>query len=96
VRHLDTVTTAGMVKHLASDTPSTPFVLANLEVSVDKHGSSQIAVVAHFDCAGNPVSDKAQKQQIVTALNRIHNQYPNAEMVGLWFDAQSILERIRP
>lgn len=59
-----------------------------------KHGSHQIAVVAHHDCAGNPVPDNTQKTQVSRAMARIREVHPNAEVIGLWLDANLIVERI--
>jgi carbonic anhydrase len=95
VRNLDTITTAGMVRHLATDTTQTPMLLDNLDISVQEHGSRQIAVVAHYDCWGNPASDREQKEQVVTAMARIAGLYPETEVVGLWLDRHWIVERIR-
>ena len=95
VRHLDTITTAGTIQHLARDTDQTPALLANVAVSVERHGSTQIAVVAHHDCAGNPVPDKVQKQQVAAAAARLHDLYPRAEVIGLWVGENWILERIK-
>jgi carbonic anhydrase len=95
VRNLDTITTAGLVRHLAGDTEQTDTILANLGISVEKHGSHQIAVAAHHDCAGNPVSDRSQKQQVAAAMARIEDLYPDAEVVGLWLNEHWIVERIR-
>ena len=95
VRHLDTITTAGTVKHLAAETDQTPALLANVAVSIDRHGSSQIAVVAHHDCVGNPVPAKAQKAQIVEAAARLRRLYPAAEIIGLWVGENWIVERIK-
>ena len=95
VRNLDTITTAGLVRHLAEDTEQTETILSNLAISVDKHGSTQIAVAAHHDCAGNPVSDKTQKQQLAAAVARIEDRYPQAEVVALWLNEQWIVERVR-
>lgn len=95
VRNLDTVTTAGLVRHLAEDTEQTGTILANLAISVEKHGSRQVAVVAHHDCAGNPVPDETQKQQLAAAVARIEKLYPEAETVALWLNEQWIVERVR-
>lgn len=95
VRNLDTLTAAGMVRHLAADTERTATILGDLAISVTGHGSSQIAVAAHHDCAGNPVSDDAQRQEIDKALTRLAELYPDAELVGLWLDKHWTLERIR-
>lgn len=95
VRHLDTITTAGTVKHLAEDTAQTQMLLTNVDISVGQHGSNHIAVVAHHDCAGNPVSDKMQKQQLATAVSRLRELYPDSEVVGLWLNEHWIVERVR-
>ena len=95
MRHLDTITTAGLVKHVAEDTRQTATLLENVELSMKAHGSSKIAVVAHHDCAGNPASDRVQKQQVATAVSRLTEAYPNAEVIGIWLNEQWIVERIR-
>lgn len=94
IRYVDTITTAGTVKHLASDTDQTAILLANLAISVDKHGSRHIAVVAHADCSGNPVPAKTQRDQIVRSTERIRHMYPDAEVVGLWLNEHWIVEKV--
>lgn len=94
VRYLDTLTTAGLVRHLAEDTTETPTILANLDVSLERHGSRQIAVVAHHDCAGNPVADNTQKQQLATAVSRLRMRHPEAEVVALWLNDRWIVEKV--
>jgi len=95
VRHLDTITTAGLVKHIAEDTRQTETLLENVGISMKAHGSNKIAVVAHHDCAGNPAPDRVQKQQVASAIARLNETYPRAEVIGIWLDAQWIVERIR-
>jgi carbonic anhydrase len=95
-RHLDTITTAGMVRHLFTDTEHTPVIMSNLDVSLRRHGSRHIAVVAHHDCAGNPVPDKTQKEQVSVAVARISQSYPSAEVLGLWVDEHWIISRVWP
>ncbi|HJQ90258.1 MAG TPA: carbonic anhydrase, partial [Acidimicrobiia bacterium] len=60
---LDTITAAGMVRHLASETDRTALLLADLDVSVRKHHSRHIAVAAHHDCVGNPESDECSESR---------------------------------
>lgn len=95
VRYLDTITTAGLIRHIATETDQTETLLANVEISMSAHGSSQIAVTAHHDCAGNPVPDKKQKKQVATAMARLRGRYPDAEVVGLWLNHMWIVERVR-
>lgn len=94
VRHLDTITTAGLVRHLVSDTEQTPILLANLDISLTAHGSQRVAVVAHHDCAGNPVSDEQQTQQIADAVRRLSTIHPEAELVGLWVNEHWTVEEV--
>jgi carbonic anhydrase len=94
VRHLDLVTTAGTVRHLAEETSETNTLLRNLALSTRNHGSRHIAVVAHHDCAGNPVADKTQKEQVRLAVRRIRDHHPTAEVTGQWLNEQWIVERI--
>jgi carbonic anhydrase len=95
-RHLDTITTAGLIRHLADDTDQTETLLSNLETSIRAHGSNQVAVTAHHDCAGNPVSDATQKQQVATAVARLQRDYPQLEVIGIWLNDHWIVERVRP
>jgi hypothetical protein len=95
VRHLDTITTAGLIRHVAADTTQTATLLDNVAASMKAHGSNKIAVVAHHDCAGNPVSDRVQKQEVATAMIRLAETHPGSEVIGLWLNEQWIVERIR-
>ena len=95
VENLDTVTAAGMVRHVSSDTERTQTILGDLDVSVDKHGSQDIAVVAHNDCAGNPTSDEEQREQVANAVARLMRRHPDAEVIGLWLDSNWTVEQVR-
>lgn len=94
VRHLDSITTAGTVRHLVEETEQTRTLLSNLAISLDRHGSGQVAVVAHHDCAGNPVPDMTQKNQVARAMTHLGELYPDVEVVGLWLNEHWIVERV--
>lgn len=96
VRHLDTITAAGLVKHLAVDTHQTDALLSNLDMSTTAHGSRHVAIVAHHDCAGNAVADKTQRQQVASAVTWLSDRHPDLEVIGLWLGDNWIVERIRP
>jgi len=95
VKSVDTVTAAGMVKHVAADTERTQTILGDLDVSVTQHGSRDIAVVAHHDCAGNPITEEKQKDQIARAVARLLRRHPDAEVIGIWLDGNWTIERVR-
>jgi len=88
VRYVDMVTEAGPVGILASQQESAKAdsIIARVDISVNKHKSVGIAVVAHYDCAGNPVSDDVQIEQINCSVEFIETKYPQAEVIGLWVD----------
>jgi carbonic anhydrase len=95
-RHIDNITTTGAVKHLDGAVDATgEGLLRSVAVSIEAHGTSQVAVVAHADCAGNPVPDAQQKTQLRNALLVIGERFPELEVLALFFDPKLGFERIR-
>jgi hypothetical protein len=88
VKYVDVVTEAGPVGILSQRTESSDAksIFRRVEVSILAHFSQVMAVVAHHDCAGNPVSDSEQKQQLRICLEILSQRYPRMEVVGLWLD----------
>jgi carbonic anhydrase len=57
VNFVDTITEPGPDKILAAgESQLTESIKRRVRISVEKHGSHNIVIVAHHDCAGNPVS----------------------------------------
>jgi hypothetical protein len=65
-----------------------------VEISVVKHASSQIAIIGHFDCAGNPVEMETQLEQIKTAVQTIQSWGFQIPVIGLWVDDHWIIHKI--
>ena len=88
VTFVDSVTEPGPVAVLAEmqDSAKAQSILERIDVSVKKHKSLGIAVIAHYDCAGNPVSKEVQIQQLKIAADFIRSKYPEVETIGLWVD----------
>ncbi|MCX6086097.1 MAG: hypothetical protein NTX94_06650 [Caldiserica bacterium] len=42
-------------------------IRSRIDVSVSKHGSNVIAVVGHYDCAGNPGGEDVQANDTLAA-----------------------------
>ena len=56
-------------------------------ISVKKHNSQIIAVVAHYDCAGNPENEDVQKEHLCKAVNVIVLWgFPVKKVLALWLD----------
>lgn len=64
--------------------------------SIQKHGSRLIAVVAHHDCAGNPVSRLEHEDQLVKSVEVISGWEFNVALIALWVNddwkVKSIIE----
>jgi len=88
--YVDTITEAGPVKILAENNDEVQInsIIKKIKISVEKHNSRLIAIVAHHDCAGNPVPDKQQLEQLTEAIlnmERLIKQFElEADCVGLW------------
>ena len=59
-------------------------LLNRIDISVNKHGSTVIAVVGHHDCAGNPSSKSDQIEQNRKAIQFLEKSYPDVQYFNLW------------
>ena len=89
VDYVDTITEPGPVRILAAepDGETTKSILRRIDVSVKKHGSQCISVVAHYDCTGNPVPEDRQKEQLDLSVRFIAAQCPGVRVLGLWVNS---------
>lgn len=86
VTYVDSITEPGPVKILAESSNSLLIesIFNRVDISVNKHKSKSIAIVAHYDCAGNPVNESSQKKQLRTAIKVVSERYSSLSVVGLW------------
>ena len=86
--YVDMITEAGPVGKLpeGTDSVTTDSIRSRVEISVVKHGSDLIAVVAHHDCAGNPVDKARQLEQLRSAVQAVRSWGFDAQVKGLWVD----------
>ena len=63
-------------------------------MSKDAHGTNQVALVAHAGCAGNPVPDHTQKEQLRRAKTVVAERFPEMEVMALFFDPRIGFEKI--
>lgn len=83
---IDTVTEPGPVKILAENQAGVESIKQRVKISVEAHGSKLIALIAHHDCAGNPVSKEMQLQQFEAAIKTIRSWNYDVQCMGLWVD----------
>ncbi len=88
VPYVDSITEAGPVGVLAQglDSERARSILRRVDVSLQAHGSRALALVAHADCAGNPVTEVQQREQLQEGLAALRGQLPGIEIIGLWVD----------
>lgn len=87
--YIDSITEAGPVKILAeqTDRPRLNSIFERVTISIDKHGSKTLAISAHADCAGNPVDDEIQQQQLNAAAELLKKTFPAMTVLTLWVDS---------
>lgn len=88
IKYIDTITEPGPCKILSQNTEKTIIesIDNRLSISVNKHGAKIIFISGHHDCAGNPVSDDIQIQQIIESEKTLQLKYPDIKIVKLWID----------
>lgn len=86
--YVDMITEAGPAGILARRPHSNEArsIFHRVDISIQAHGSRQIAVVAHHDCAGNPVPPGEQAAHLAACLKLLGRKYPRMERIGLWVD----------
>lgn len=85
VDYVDTITEPGPNKILAENKDAES-IRRRVLISVNRHGSKHIAIVGHYDCAGNPVEKNAQLNHIAQAIKTVESWDLNAKVTGLWVD----------
>ena len=96
VAYVDTITEPGPVRILAEarDLQALESVRRRLDVSVTKHGSSRVAIVAHTDCAGNPVDKDKQLSQLRAAAATVLSWNSGIQVDMLWLGEDWRAERV--
>ena len=94
--YIDMITEPGPNKILAENKPD-PVINSlkkKVEISVNKHKSTCVAIIGHFDCAGNPVEKETQVHQIHEAIQTVHSWGLKVTVIGLWIDEQWTVHKI--
>jgi hypothetical protein len=96
VDYVDTITEPGPVRILATATDAAALesIKRRLSISVNKHGSTRVAIVAHADCAGNPVDKETQLRQLRLAAATVLSWGFAGQLDLLWLGDDWRIERI--
>lgn len=93
VDFVDMITEPGPNQILAEgkDSDIIELIKKKVEISIDKHHSQIIAIAAHYDCAGNPKNENAQKEDLRMAVKAILSWgFPVKNIIALWLDKNFI------
>lgn len=82
VQFVDSVNRPGMDRVMAEE-EDIGAIYNEVEVS-RRHGSRKLAVVGHYDCAGNPVDEANHRVHIRQAALRFQERFPDMHIVGIW------------
>ncbi len=97
VDFVDTITEPGPVKILAEKKEKNVLdsIKKRLEISVEKHKSKIVAIVAHADCAGNPVEKEVQIEQLKKAKETVKSFGFKVKIVLLWVNENWEVEKVK-
>ncbi|MBC7112827.1 MAG: hypothetical protein H5T34_02225 [Candidatus Methanomethyliales bacterium] len=84
--YVDMITEPGPIKILSEnkDKALIDSIKKRLEISVRKHNSKLVAIVGHYDCAGNPVEKDTQIEQIAKSIEVVKSWKFDIQIIGLW------------
>ncbi|HKG88837.1 MAG TPA: carbonic anhydrase, partial [Nitrososphaeraceae archaeon] len=66
-----------------------------VSISTEKHGSRIIAVVGHYDCAGNPVTREHHYMHIRIAMREVSSWNMHAQIIGLYINDKREIEEVK-
>ncbi|MBC8376018.1 MAG: hypothetical protein H8E26_08215 [FCB group bacterium] len=92
--YIDVITEAGPDKMMSSTATASRLILKRILVSRDKHHSRQIALVAHHDCAGNPVSKEQHMNHLQQSAKIMATWHLDMTIIMLWVDENWKVELI--
>ena len=96
--YVDMITEAGPITILSDKEKGQQIdsIISRAEISVNIHGSKLIAIVAHYDCAGDPLDKAKQLVQLEDSVKLIKQKFPETQILGLWVDKHWIVNEIIP
>jgi len=95
VDYIDSITEPGADKTMAEGSLSQREAIRQKAlISVEKHGSRVIAVVAHHDCAGNPVERDKHLQHLAQAARTIQSWNLPVQVLTLWVNERWEAEEV--
>jgi hypothetical protein len=67
----------------------------SVSISIEKHGSRIIAIVGHYDCAGNPGDREHHFRHIRSAMQEVSSWNFHAQVIGLYVNDKRVIEEVK-
>jgi hypothetical protein len=98
VDYVDSITEPGPIRMLGdgTDPQAVDSMRRRVDISVNQHGSRAIEIVAHYDCAGNPVGKDEQMRQLAASIRAVEAWDFKVPVRGVWVDDQWQVHRVAP
>ncbi|MGA9745698.1 MAG: carbonic anhydrase, partial [Nitrososphaeraceae archaeon] len=71
------------------------FIRNAVSISIEKHRSRIIAVVGHFDCAGNPGNREHHYAHIQRSVHEVSSWNFHAQVVGFYVNDKKQIEEVK-
>lgn len=84
VDFVDMLTEPGMDGFLVDSQSNLKPVIDKLTISLDVHDCKEIFIVAHEDCAANPVDYKTHTKNLRLAVDKIKQFAPDCDVIGIY------------
>ncbi|MEE9558393.1 MAG: carbonic anhydrase [Candidatus Brocadiales bacterium] len=82
--YVDMITAPGPDGIVAKEGAMYKHIQSEVAISVEKHASNVVAIVGHYDCAGNPVSKEKHWEDIRDSVSQIQSWSLPIKVIGLW------------
>jgi hypothetical protein len=67
----------------------------SVSISIERHGSKIIALVGHYDCAGNPGDREHHNKHIRRAMQEVSSWNLDAQAIGLYVNEKREIEVVK-
>lgn len=94
--YVDMITEPGPVSVLTDEKKfrQADSIIYRVGLSIKVHKSKLIAIVAHYNCAGNPVHKSHQLVQLKDSVKIVKQNFLRAHILGLWVDRHRVVNEI--
>lgn len=92
--YVDLITEPGIAGKLAHNEYTASCLADKAQLSQTCHGSRHIFIAGHHDCAAYDGDDRRHRADLIFALKRIEELFPQLRVTGLWVNEHRQVEEV--